>query len=114
MSHWHAPSGSGPMFAGTEYSAEQGACSPGTVLTTVVRCVNRVGSLAPPPNHPFGATPTTAPEVRSACSNDGFFDVAVAMPSLLRLTTVPPAFWIAASPRGDCPSLRTTMYFCAF
>ena len=109
MSHWHAPSGSGPVETGTPYSAAQVAFSAAGVGVTVARDVKRTGLATFCPNQASWATPTTAPDWRSRTSNLPLEDVTVAIPSLLTLRTLPPAWWTAAMPAAECAVLKMTM-----
>src|SRR5262245_59490056 len=111
MSHWQAPSGSGPTSGGTEKSDAQAACSVAIELTAA-RAVKREGAFAfPAPNRASRATPAIAPDLRRVRANEAFDDEAVAIPSLFTRSTVPPAVRIASTPRAECPVFRTTMYF---
>src|SRR5262245_248869 len=109
MSHWQAPSGSGPVVSGTPYSAAHVAFSAAGLGVTAARAGTRTGFEPFWRNHASWATPTTAPDRRSCDANARFAAVTVAIPSLFTLTTVPPARRTATRPTAGCALFRTTM-----
>src|SRR5437899_11781754 len=98
MSHWHGPKGSGPAVSDTLYSVAHACasiaceCVPAGAPLTVARSC---------PKAPSRAAPTMAGERSTADAKLTLDDVTVAIPSLFRLRTTPPAAWIADSAVAD-------------
>jgi hypothetical protein len=104
MSHWQADSRSGPTATETPYWAAQSAAiwGPGTGGGTWAMLS---GCSCQPPSLP---TSSTAPEERRVDAKAGSLESAVAMPSLLSFTTLPPAPSIALTPEAWSLCLSTT------
>src|SRR5437773_723417 len=109
MFHWHGPKGSGPVDSDTLYSVAQPIasdaceCVPGGALLALARSCAKA---------PSRAAPMMPGERSTADAKLALDDATVAIPSLFRLRTSPPAAWIAASAVADAFWSTRTMYCC--
>src|SRR3989442_7346837 len=107
ISHWHGPSGSGPVIADTLYSDAQAAIS-----TACERVPSGTAAVfAPTRAKPaFRAAPTLALDPCTAVSKRALADATDAIPTLFMLRIAPPAASIAPTAASGRLWSTRTMY----